>query len=71
MQFNARTTPQTVEAFYAIADRQGGLVGETLELEHAVAPPQREIAGSGRLAGSAPARRPLYQLLPGRSPSAQ
>jgi hypothetical protein len=31
MQFNARTTPQTVEALYAIADRQGWLVGETLE----------------------------------------
>jgi hypothetical protein len=25
MQFNARTTPQTVEALYAIADRQGWL----------------------------------------------
>ena len=31
MQFNARTTPQTVEALYAIADQQGWLVGETLE----------------------------------------
>jgi hypothetical protein len=30
MQFNARATPETVEA-YAIADRQGWLVGETLE----------------------------------------
>jgi hypothetical protein len=27
MQFNARTTPQTVEALYPIADQQGWLVG--------------------------------------------
>ena len=46
MQFNARTTPQTVEALYAIADRQGWLVGETLE--HALAGPLRELAGQGR-----------------------
>jgi hypothetical protein len=26
MQFNARTTPQTVEALYAIADQQDGLL---------------------------------------------
>jgi hypothetical protein len=30
-QFNVRTTPATVEAFYDIADRQGWKVGETLE----------------------------------------
>jgi hypothetical protein len=45
MQFSARTTPQTVEALYAIADRQGWLVGETLE--HALAALQRELAGKG------------------------
>jgi hypothetical protein len=43
MQFNARTTPQTVTALYAIADQQGWLVGETLE--HALAALQRELAG--------------------------
>jgi hypothetical protein len=43
MQFNARTTPQTVEALYAIADRQGWLVGETLE--RALAALQRELVG--------------------------
>jgi hypothetical protein len=43
MQFNARTTPQTIEALYAIADQQGWLVGETLE--HALAALQRELAG--------------------------
>jgi hypothetical protein len=45
MQFNARTTPQTVEALYAIADREGWLVGETLE--RALAALQRELAGQG------------------------
>jgi hypothetical protein len=45
MQFNARTTPQTVEALYAIADQQGWLVGETLE--YALAALQRELAGQG------------------------
>lgn len=45
MQLNARTTPQTVEAFYAIADAQGWLVGETIE--HALAALQRELAAKG------------------------
>jgi hypothetical protein len=45
MQFNARATPQTVEALYAIADRQGWLVGETLE--HALAALQRELGQGG------------------------
>jgi hypothetical protein len=45
MQFNARTTPQTVEALYAIADQQRWLVGETLE--RALAALQRELAGQG------------------------
>jgi hypothetical protein len=45
MQFNARAKPQTVEALYAIADRQGWLVGETLE--QALAALQRELAGQG------------------------
>jgi hypothetical protein len=45
-QFNARTTPETVEAFYAIADRKGWLVGETVE--RALAALQRELEGQGR-----------------------
>ncbi|NEU15008.1 stability/partitioning determinant [Methylobacterium sp. BTF04] len=45
-QFNARTTPETVEAFYAIADQQGWLVGETVE--HALAALQRELKEQGR-----------------------
>ncbi len=45
VQFNARTTPQTVEALYAIADQQGWLVGETLE--YALAALQRELAERG------------------------
>jgi hypothetical protein len=46
MQFNARATPVTVEAFYAIADQQGWLVSEVLE--QALAPLKRELAGQGR-----------------------
>jgi hypothetical protein len=46
MQFNARATPETVEAFYAIADRQRWLVSEALE--HALAALKRELAGQGR-----------------------
>ena len=49
VQFNARTTPATVEAFYAIADRQGWLIGETVE--HALAALQRELEGQGRDSG--------------------
>ncbi len=45
MQFNARAKPETIEALYAIADRQGWLVGETLE--HALAALQRELARQG------------------------
>jgi hypothetical protein len=41
-QFNVRTTPATVEAFYDIADRQGWKVGETLE--RALAALQRELS---------------------------
>ena len=44
MQFNARTTPETVEAYYAIADSQGWLVGETIE--RALAALQRELAAA-------------------------
>ena len=41
-QFNVRTTPATVEAFYDIADRQGWKGGETLE--KALAALQRELS---------------------------
>ena len=46
MQFNARATPETVEAFYAIADQQGWLVSEALE--QALAALKRELAGAGQ-----------------------
>jgi chromosome partitioning protein len=46
MQFNARATPETVEAFYAIADQQGWLVSEALE--KALAALKRELAGQGK-----------------------
>ena len=45
MQFNARATPQTVEAFYAIADQQEWLVSKALE--QALAALKRELAGQG------------------------
>ncbi len=45
MQLNVRTTPDTFNAFYAIADQQGWLVGETVE--RALAALQREL-GEGR-----------------------
>ncbi|UOM37192.1 stability/partitioning determinant [Acuticoccus sp. I52.16.1] len=41
-QLNVRTTPQTVDAFYAIADQEGWLVGQTVE--QALAALQRELA---------------------------
>jgi hypothetical protein len=46
MQFNARATPETVEAFYAIADQQKWLISEALE--QALAALKRELAGQGR-----------------------
>jgi hypothetical protein len=46
MPFNARATPETVEAFYAIADQQGWMVSEVLE--QALAALKRELAGQGR-----------------------
>ena len=45
MQFSVRTTPETVDAFYAIADSKSWLVGETLE--RALAALQRELAAKG------------------------
>jgi hypothetical protein len=44
-QFNVRTTPQTVDEFYHLADRKGWLVGETLE--HALAALKREMGEGG------------------------
>jgi hypothetical protein len=46
MQFNARARPETVEAFYTIADQRGWLVSEVLE--HALAALKHELAGQGR-----------------------
>jgi hypothetical protein len=43
LQFNCRATPETVEAFYSIADQHGWLVSETLE--NALAALQRELKG--------------------------
>ena len=43
-QFNIKARPETIEAFCAIADRQGWGIGETLE--HAVALLDREYTDS-------------------------
>jgi hypothetical protein len=42
-QFNARATPETVNAFYTIADQQGWLMAET----SALAALQRELKEQG------------------------
>ncbi len=41
--FSAKTTPETVDTLYAIAEQQGWKIGETLE--RALAALQRELAG--------------------------
>jgi hypothetical protein len=41
VQFNLKASQETVDAFYAISDSQGWVLGETLE--HALAALQREL----------------------------
>ena len=41
VQFNLKASQETVDGFYAIADRQGWVLGETLE--HALAALKREL----------------------------
>jgi hypothetical protein len=41
VQFNLKASQETVDAFYAISDRQGWVLGETLE--HALAALEREL----------------------------
>jgi hypothetical protein len=41
IQFNCKATQETIDTFYALADQNGWLVGETLE--RAVAALQREV----------------------------
>jgi hypothetical protein len=44
VQFNMKASQETVDTFYAISDRNGWVLGETLE--HALAALERELAGS-------------------------
>lgn len=44
VQFNIRARQETIDAFLALADRQGWVLGEVLE--HAVAALERELAAS-------------------------
>lgn len=46
VQFNLKASQETVDAFYAISDQQGWVLGETLE--YAVAALQREMAAKGQ-----------------------
>jgi hypothetical protein len=45
VQFNVKATQETVDAFYAISDSQGWVLGETME--HALAALQRELSKDG------------------------
>ena len=49
VQFNVKASQETVDAFYAISDRQGWVLGETLE--HALAALERQLAGERRQDG--------------------
>lgn len=50
VQFNLKASQETVDAFYAISDQQGWVLGETLA--QALAALQRELADPGK--GRAP-----------------
>jgi hypothetical protein len=50
VQVNIKASRETVDAFFAIADRQRWVLGETLE--HAVAALTRQLAEEGRGGGS-------------------
>jgi hypothetical protein len=43
VQFNVKASQETIDSFYAISDRQGWVLGETME--HALAALERELAG--------------------------
>jgi hypothetical protein len=45
VQFNMKASQEAVDAFYAISDKQGWVLGETLE--HALAALQRELGEGG------------------------
>jgi hypothetical protein len=53
VQFNVKASQDTVDAFYAISDSEGWVLGETLE--HALAALQREL-GEDHGAGASPQR---------------
>jgi hypothetical protein len=46
VQFNVKASQETVDAFYAISDQRGWVLGETLE--HALAALTRELMGQDR-----------------------
>jgi hypothetical protein len=50
VQFNLKASQDTVDAFYAISDSKGWVLGETLE--HALAALQRELDKNGEVGTS-------------------
>ncbi len=46
VQFNVKASQETIDAFYAISDRRGWVLGETLE--HALAALERELINEAR-----------------------
>jgi hypothetical protein len=46
VQFNVKASQETIDSFYAISDRQGWVLGETME--HALAALERELAAGER-----------------------
>jgi hypothetical protein len=45
VQFNVKASQETIDSFYAISDRQGWVLGETME--HALAALERELTKRG------------------------
>jgi hypothetical protein len=56
VQFNVKASQETIDAFYAISDSKGWVLGETLE--HALAALQRELAGKDGAGTSRPSGIP-------------
>jgi hypothetical protein len=50
VQFNVKASQETVDAFYAISDRQGWVLGETLE--HALAALTRQLEARENVEGA-------------------
>jgi len=54
VQLNIKARPEAIDAFYAIADREGWVLGEAFE--HAVAALERALAGKSEMLGEGEAK---------------